>query len=689
MAERSVEIVWQSVSWQRPFEIATVHELLTHLAGAAPRGSVVWEARGTKNGVAYLLGADRRHVERIKDVFKAHGDVRFFDIEEAVFPPVGSAKRLSISKNTLSLRASLTLTVLRAALAAMREGAAVQIVFGPVCAPSGRRNKIPDPSTNWLDIISNDARGASVESRKSAHKKANARRFGCVVRVGGDDTDIRNIIVAFRALESAGARIKAETEKPDNLNNARVPRHFPLRLSVKELANFMLLPAGDEELPRVAGLHPKILPPPSWYRAPLPAQTRTFAISDDGLPLSVSPADSLEHTVILGPTGSGKSAVMSNLIMADIRAGRSVLLIDPKTDLVNDVLSKIPRERADDTVVIDPSDPCPVGFNPLCANTGDPNLVADTVLAVLKEIFAENWNVETRNVLTAALLTLAKIPNASLLMLPALITDDDFRRKIIAESDNKLGSEPLWAGFDAMSGAEREREISPTLNKLRRFLTRPALKNTLGQVTPKFSLSDLFHKRKIVLVSLNKGVIGAETARLFGSLIVGVTLALASGRIKEAPERRHITSVFIDETQDYLRPPTDLSDALSQARGLGLGLTLAHQCRDRLPKDIRTGTDANARNKIVFGLTSKDARDMAADSAELDATDFMALGRHCVYTQIQFHGRNTGWVYGKTLPPSPPLSSPADIRARSMERYGQSAERIERERLGLLSDDTD
>ena len=366
-----------------------------------------------------------------------------------------------------------------------------------------------------------------------------------------------------------------------------------------------------------------------------------------------------------------------------------MLLIDPKTDLVNDVLSKIPRDRAEDTVVIDQSDPCPVGFNPLCVNTLNPNLTADIILGVLKEIFAENWNIKTRDVLTAALLTLAKIPNASLIMLPALITDDNFRHKIIAKSDNKLGSEPLWADFDAMSGAEREREISPTLDKLRRFLTRPALRNTLGQVAPKFSLSDLFHKRKIVLVSLNKGVIGAETARLFGSLIVGVTWALAFGRVKEAPERRHITSVFIDEMQDYLSPLTDLSDALAQSRGLGMGLTLAHQYRDQLPKDIRTGVDANARNKIVFGLTSKDARGMTAESAELDATDFMSLGRHCVYAKIQSHGRNTGWIYGKALPPSPPLSSPADIRARSMERYGQSAELFEHEQLGLLSDDTD
>lgn len=106
---------------------------------------------------------------------------------------------------------------------------------------------------------------------------------------------------------------------------------------------------------------------------------------------------------------------------------------------------------------------------------------------------------------------------------------------------------------------------------------RPGLRSVLGQSNPKFQLTDLLYKRKIVLVPLNKGTVGAESARLLGSLIVGLTWTLALSRASIPPEKRHVISMYIDELQDYLALPTDLSDALAQARGLGVGITMAHQ----------------------------------------------------------------------------------------------------------------
>jgi hypothetical protein len=238
-----------------------------------------------------------------------------------------------------------------------------------------------------------------------------------------------------------------------------------------------------------------------------------------------------------------------------------------------------------------------------------------------------------------------------------------------------------------MSRAERAKVIAPVMNKLRQFLLRPSLRNVLGQVHPKFNLSDLFHKNKIVLVPLNKGVIGAECARLLGSLFVGLTWTLALSRANLPPERRHIVSVFIDELQDYLSLPTDISDALSQARGLGMALTLAHQYREQLPPEIRAGVDANARNKIVFGLNSADAKDMAAMAPELTALDFMTLPRYQIYTSFQQDGRNTGWVQGQTSPMPPALRPAAELRARSMTRYGIPAEEVEEEYLKTLIPD--
>ena len=495
---------------------------------------------------------------------------------------------------------------------------------------------------------------------------------------------------AFRVLESAGARIRAENIKPADLNTAYVPWHFPLMLSVKELANFLLLPAGEEELPGTPGLHPKLTLPPSWYRSPTNKKAdRSFAISMDTInpkKLSISPRDSLEHCHLIGPTGSGKSTAMLHLILADINAGRSVLVLDPKADLVTDILMRIPEERVGDVVIIDPSDSCPCGFNPLAFNDyGNPSLIADAILSVLKEIWSDSWGVRIADILNAALLTLTEVDNATLLWLPPLLTDDSFRHKITRQIKDKVALRPFWEQYDALTDAARRVQIEPVLNKIRQFLLRPGLRNVLGQAKPKFSLTDLFYKRRIVLVQLNKGVSGGETSRLIGSLIVGLTWTLALSRAGIPAEKRHIVSIYIDELQDYLSLPGDISDALAQARGLGVGLTLAHQYRDQLPLNIRSGIDANARNKIVFGLNSRDAKDMAAMAPELTAEDFMALPRYQIYASIQTNGRSTGWVQGKTLPPPPALREAAELKAMGQTTYGIPAEQIEKDYLNLFT----
>lgn len=415
---------------------------------------------------------------------------------------------------------------------------------------------------------------------------------------------------------------------------------------------------------------------------------RTFALSVDLAPkkLSISPKDSLEHTHIIGPTGSGKSTVMQHLILADIKAGRSVLVLDPKADLVNDVLARIPENRAGDVVVIDPSDCIPVGFNPLgFTSYRNKALIADAVLSVLREIWSDGWGVRTQDILSASLLTLAEIDGASLLWLQPLLTDSTFRRKIVSQIKDKVGLMPFWSEFEALTELQRQQWIAPISNKLRQFTLRSCLRNVIGQAHPKFDLTELFTKRKIVLVPLNKGLIGGESARLLGSLIVGLTWTLALSRAQLPAERRHLVSVYIDELQDYLSLPTDLSDALAQARGLGVGMTLAHQYRDQLPPEVRAGVDANCRNKIMFGLNSKDAKDIAAMAPELTAEDLMALPRYQVYTSFQSSGKSTGWVLGRTLPPVPALRGPVELRAQSMETYGIPAEDVEAKYLKMFT----
>ena len=378
MSKHKIEhICWLEVNWQRPFNLDAVWEALTHLSTLSPRGAVIWEVRGANGRITHLLGADRTYINKVAQVFRAHGDIQFREVNSESRTPVRLARQLKITKPVLSLNTNLTQSVVRAGLAAMTESrndteTVLQVVLGRGFAPSPTPADLSDPHATWLEVIFGSVSKATTEARKTIREKAEQHSFEAAIRIGVSDekanSRLCSLISALRVLESAGVRIHDEPEKPEKINNAHVPWHFPLRLSVKELANFLLLPAGEEELPGTLGLHPKLTLPPAWYRQPTNQQNdRTFAVSMDMVPkkLNISPRDSLEHTHLIGPTGSGKSTAMQRLILSDIKAGKSVILLDPKNDLATSILARIPEERAGDVVVIDPSSPCPVGFNPL------------------------------------------------------------------------------------------------------------------------------------------------------------------------------------------------------------------------------------------------------------------------------------------------------------------------------------
>ncbi|MCL2280663.1 type IV secretion system DNA-binding domain-containing protein [Candidatus Saccharibacteria bacterium] len=707
MVKTNNQLEWAEIHWPRPLGVESVLALLTHLATVSRSSQVVFEARARKHKVHYLIGSEQVQLGSIQKMM--HGELaglRF--TKEAVRAKVTVARSVRLSHPTLAINASNQTAVARAVLAALIQAkhgddeSVLQIVLGQSLTPSLLPDKVDDPTASWLDIIRGSVPAAGHDAQKIIKDKAASHSFAALLRIGASaptidaaSNQVRSIYSALKMVESVGVRLRSAHENPQRLYDTKRPWIWPMRLSIRELTGVLSWPIGEEELPGVPGLHPRLLLPPSWYKE----SERSFGLASGfagsrqklGIPIR----DSLEHTILLGPTGSGKSTAMLNLIMADINANRSVLVIDPKHELVNDVLARVPQSRIDDVVVIDPTDANPVGLNPLVDKARNPSLVADSVLAVFRDVFRDSWGIRTQDILSAALLTLIQYGQqndgrVSLIWLPILLTDAGFRRKIVGSvaASDPVGLGAFWNSFEAMSVAQRSQHVAPVMNKLRQFLLRPQLRAVLGQMQPKFSLGDVFtaSSHKIVLVPLNKGVIGAEAARLLGSLIVGQLWTLALGRASLPVEKRHPVSVFIDEVQDYLSLPTDLADALSQARGLGVGLTLAHQYRAQLPPALRAGIDANARNKVVFGLNSNDAKEIAmmAEDSGLVALDFQLLPRFGVYANLRHNGRSTGWMSGMSSPPPKPTISAAEVKAASQTRYGQSTETMERDFAELL-----
>jgi hypothetical protein len=520
----------------------------------------------------------------------------------------------------------------------------------------------------------------ALSAKRSEHAFACVARVGVQAKSGGRVRALAvGVLAGLRAAEAPGVRLSITREQPSRLIDAAVPLlRWPLVMNIAELVGLTGWPVGDEPLPGVPREGARLL----RGEAGLAGRGRVIARATapgDSRQLGLSITDALQHLHVVGPTGTGKSTVLLNLIVQDMAAGRGVVVVDPKGQLVDDVLARVPQGRLGDVVVLDPADAeRPVGLNPLAGAAGNPELVADQVLAVFHGLYEKSWGPRTQDIL-----------HTSLCALPLLLTNPQIRRRLLAGLDDPIALAPFWAWFDGISDGERHQAIAPVMNKLRPFLLRRRVRGVLGQTTPRFQIEEVFTEQKIVLVSLAKGLLGSEASSLLGSLFVAelwhATLRRAA---VPAPMRRPVT-VFIDEFQDYLHLPTDLADALAQARGYGVALTLSHQHLGQLSGGaMRSAVLANARSRVCFQLAAEDAQVVARSAnGELHADDFQQLGLHEVYLRLVVGGRVTGFASGRTLAPPAAVSDPAAVREASRLRYGQPIADVEAEIARLAAGD--
>ena len=663
MARPTRPLVWHQLRFALPLAQDAAVGLVERLLVDGSLGRVVLELRASGGQATWAVGssAGERLVSVVRELVpgcRVSRGVSRRVVDQAVVVsarPVGAG--LAMERLVAVVRAVL------AALASTAEGEelVVQLQLGRRFSPQVLGRVEPQ---GWLELLGlvpipslSGERGRRMRAQVGRHRAAVCLRLG--VRAASPLRQrvlLQGLLGALRLVEGPGVRLRARTEHPAKLDGVRRPWRAGLELGAGEIVAMVGWPVGEGVLPATPSAHPRVLALPQARET-----QRAFAtgVADQaGERLGISIGDALYHTVLLGPTGAGKSTALAHLALADIHAGRGVLLIDPKTDLVADILARIPEQRRSDVVVIDPTSSRPVGINPLArpqttrsgasSSSGggvpgggaSPELVADTVLATLKGVFAESWGVRVEQVLSAALVTLARTPGATLVDLPLLLTNPAYRQRLIAASGaDPLGTGQFWAAYEALSEAQRQQWVGPVLTRLQPFLIRPHLRATLGQAAPSFDLGEVFTRRRIVLVSLNKGVLGAESARLLGSLLVGQLWPFILARAAVEPSRRHVVSVFIDEVQDYLSLPGSLADALAQARSLGVAFHLAHQYRGQLPAVLKAGIDANARNKIIFSLSAADAAELARQAIGLEAADFQLLPRFGVYARTLHHGR--------------------------------------------------
>lgn len=690
--------VWRQLHWPRPLEAVAVLEVLRAWAADERSPRLVLEARGGSDGVAYLLGAPLPALLEAKRQLRARlPEVRLTEPSEPRHP-VRTARRLSLSTRHRPLRTEPPELVVRGVLGALSavgrdEELVLQTVLGPRRVPLAIPNHSPSSVVMpWWQIawIGN---GGQVDGEKRAALRAKVadHGFAATVRLGvsAQSADRRRVLLlrlynALRLSEAPGVRVHQVSESPRKLHPATRPWLWPLRLGVAEVLSLSGWPLGDESLPGMPAVHPKLLPPVAGTTG----SERVVAVaSAPGIKdcLALPAPAALHHMHLLGPTGTGKSTLLVNLIGADIEAGRAVIVVDPQGDLVTHVLERVPPRRRADVVVLDPADTAaPVGLNPLLTNGQSPEVVADGLLAVFRGLYGDGLGPRSQDILHSCLLTLTQRPDASLIMLPLLLTNAGFRRSLTNNLGDPIALGPFWQWYEHLSEAERQAAIAPIQNKLRQWLLRPSLRNVLGQRKPNVSVAQAMRERQILLVSLAQSRLGPEGAALLGSLVVSQLWQATTGRERLPPAQRHPVMVYLDEFAAFLHLPTDLAEALARSRGMGVGYTLAHQFLAQLSPAMRSAVLANARSRVCFQLSPDDAATIARSHPELVAEDLTSLGRYEVYASLFANGQVTPFASGRTLPMSPALQGADEVRALSRQRYGQSLDEVEASFAALI-----
>lgn len=704
---KSPALIWYRLRWPRevtPEQIVSVFRLLASTAD----GPVVIEAVGMAGKVEHRLALPAERAEHVIDQCRM---ILPGLAAEAVpeRPPikVNHAVSLKLTTRRRSLRHDDPANVSRALLTALahvgkRERLVIQWVLGrqlPAMAVPSRVEGLTHES--WLAALLaapfGEPRPIDAELRSALKIKQAEVGWRMVGRIGVEAASVnrrrqllRQVIGALMIADAPGVSFRVWPTKPVKLTRPERAWRWPLRLNVNELATVASWPVGvTRDLP-VAHTGSRLVAPSAAIAR------RGRVIGESTFPgrerrLALSPGDSLRHLHCLGPTGSGKSTLLLHLITQDIAAGRAVVVIEPRGDLIADVLARLPDHRQGDVVLLDPTDTeRPVGINPLSLAGRSPELVADQVLNLFHKQFAAFWGPRTQDILGAALLTAARA-KLTMAAVPMLLTNASFRREIVPQVADPVGLAPFWSTYEAWSEAERLAAIGPVMNKLRPLLMRPELRAIVSQERPRFAIADVFTKRKVLLVNLAAGQLGPEASALLGSLVISQLWQIILGRSSLPPQRRHPVSVVLDEFQTYLHLPVDLSDGLAQARGLGVGFALAHQFMHQLDPPMRSSVLANAQSRIAFRLPGEDARIVAAGS-DLAPEDFQSLGAYECYAQLVANGAVQPWCSVRTLPPTEPISDPAAIRAASRRAYGVSRSEIEAKlRLGgaATSDEDD
>lgn len=320
-------------------------------------------------------------------------------------------------------------------------------------------------------------------------------------------------------------------------------------------------------------------------------------------PFCVEDSERLLHTLILGKTGMGKSTLMHNSILQDIRAGRGCIVIDPKGDLALDLLRTIPPKRRPDVIYFNPADlDYPIPYNPVdYVEPRKRSQTANRILAAFHHLFRDSWGPQLAQILKNALLVVLSVRGGSLADVNLMLTDKDHRAQLLKFAfDNPMLQRYWYNDFEKrMSEKEQKDRTLSTLNKIGQFLTDPMLYNIIRHPSA-FDLTAIMDEGKIFIANLDQGKMGEEASALLGGLLISSIHSAALSR-----ERRDPFMIYVDEF--YLFGAGAFPRMLAILRGFGVGLVLACQYLDQLEESLQRAVLGSAGTLIALQIGVRDA----------------------------------------------------------------------------------
>jgi len=391
--------------------------------------------------------------------------------------------------------------------------------------------------------------------------------------------------------------------------------------------------------------------------------------------------DRRRHMYFIGKTGMGKSTVLENMIIGDINAGLGVAVVDPHGDLAEKILKYIPSDRINDVIYFNPSDiDYPIAFN--VVERVEPHLrhlVASGLIGVFQKLWADSWGPRLEYILRNTILAILEYPGATLLAITRMLSDKDFRKKVVEKIQDPVVKSFWVKEFAGYADKFASEAVSPIQNKVGQFLSSSLIRNIVGQVKSSINVREVMDEGKVLIMNLSKGRIGEDNSALLGAMMITKIQLAAMSRVDVPEEERRDFYLYVDEFQNFA---TDsFANILSEARKYRLNLIMAHQYIEQLSEKVKPAVFGNVGTLVVFRVGAADAEELVLEfTPTFTEEDLVNLPKYQMYLKLMIDGVASDPFSAKGLPPftrEEETGNMEKVIKVSRERYARRRDEVE------------